>query len=254
MKRKFFKELEKEFELTFGDLILGILHNFASPLNGISGRSELLEERAKKNELLINNANKIDDRILENSKKISYDVGLIAKEADRFFGLFNDVAEKFQRLNETDLQRINLSELIEAEMAFLQFYPNFKNNIKKSLILDPNIPEVSGIKADYSISLSAIIRHVLNSIQESEVMEFVINTDHDDSYVFIKIEGTGAPYAGKKILENLSSTDQCHHDLDGEKELFYAMSLLKLYGALFQITHESGFNVISIKVPFNTSG
>ena len=143
-KRSFFKKLEKEFESTFGDdLIPGILHNFASPLNGILGRTEFLEERTSKiHELIINNVNKIDDEILKNCKKISDDAGLIVTEADRFIGLFNDVAGKFQSLCDTDLQRINLSELIEAEMAFLEFYPDFKDNIKKSLILDKKIPEV----------------------------------------------------------------------------------------------------------------
>ncbi len=250
--KTFFKELEKEFESTFGeDLIPGILHNFASPLNGILGRSELLEERTSKiHELIINNVNKVDDEILESCKKISYDVDLIAKEADRFFKLFNDVTEKFQRLCGTDLQKINLSELIEAEIAFLEFYPDFKNTIKKNLILDKKIPEVSGIKADYSISLSAIIRHSLNSMKDSEVKEFVIYTSHEDSYVCIKIEDTGAPIVGrKKIFENLSSTDHFLHDLDGEKGLFYALSLLKKYDALFQISQESGLNVISIRIP-----
>lgn len=252
-KAEIFKELEKEFELTFGELILGVLHNFASPLNGILGRSELLEEKARKNELLIKNANKIDDKILESNKKISYDAGLIAKEADRFTDLFNDVAEKFQRLSETDLQKINLSELIEGEIAFFQFYPEFKNNIKKSLILDKKIPKVSGIIADYSISLSAIIRTILNCMKDSEVKDFVISTGHDNSYVFIKIEGTGAPIVGRKaILDNLSSTGQSYHNPDEDKQLFYALSLLKKYDALFQITHESGYNVILIRVPFNT--
>ena len=253
-KRSFFKKLEKEFESTFGDdLIPGILHNFANPLNGILGRTEFLEEKTSKiHELIINNVNKIDDEILKNCKKISDDAGLIVTEADRFIGLFNDVAGKFQSLCDTDLQRINLSKLIEAEMAFLEFYPDFKDNIKKSLILDKKIPEVSGIKADYSISLSAIIRHSLNSMKDSEVKEFVIYTDHDDSYACIKIEDTGAPIVGrKKILENLSSTGHLLHDIDSEKGLFYALSLLKKYGALFQISQASGFNVISIKIPFS---
>jgi len=251
-KRDSFKEPGDKFELTFGELIPGILHNFANPLSGFLGRSELLEKRARENlELIINNANKIDDKVLEGCKKISDDAGLIAKEANSLFDLFNDVAGKFQRLCDTDLQKINLSELIEAEIAFFQFYPDFKYNIKKSLILDRKIPEVSGIKADYSISLSAIIRHSLNSMKDSEVKEFAISTDHDDSYVCVKIKDTGAPIVGRKErLKNLNSTGSFHHDLDGEKELFYALSLLEKNGAFFQIVYESGLNVISIKIPY----
>lgn len=122
-EERIFRELKKEFESTFGELIPGILHNFANPLNGILGRSGLLEGRAKKNfELITNNGCKIDDEILEGCKKIIYDGGLIAREADRLFGLFNDVAGKVQRLHDTGLQKINLSEFVESEIAFFQFF------------------------------------------------------------------------------------------------------------------------------------
>lgn len=251
-KRKIFKNPGEKFELPLRKIIPGILHSFASPLNGILGRSEILEKRARKNlERIINNTSKIDDEILEGCKKICDDAGLIAKEADRLFDLFNDVAGKFQSLSGTDLQRINLSELIGAEMAFFQFHPDFKYNIKKSLILDRKIPEVSGRKADYSISLSAIIRHSFNSMKDSEVKEFRVCTRHDDSYVCVKIEDTGAPIIGRKErLEKLNSTGHIFHDPDGEKGLFYGLSLLEKNGAFLKITHESGFNTISIRIPF----
>ena len=236
-----FQGTGKEFELTFGELILGILHDFANPLSGILGRSVLLEGRAKKTfELIANNGCKIDPEILEGCKKIVHDAGLVAEEADRLFGLFNDVAEKFRALSDTTLQRINLSELIEAEMAFLQFYPDFKHNIKKELTLDRKIPEVSGTKADYSISLSAIIRHSMNSMKDSELKELVISTGYDDSHVCIKIKDTGEPVAGGSSFT----------DPGGEGELSHALSLLKKYGAFFQMAHESGFNVISIRIPY----
>jgi len=254
-EEKIFKELKKEFESTFEELIPGVLHNFANPLSGILGRSELLEEKAKKNfELITNNDYKTDDEILKGCKKIICDAGLIVREADMLLGLFNDVAGKFQRLNDTGLQRINLSELVEAEITFFQFYHDFKHNIKKRLTLDREIPEVSGTKADYSNSLSAIIRHSINSMKDSELKELVISTTYDNSHVCVKIKDTGAPIVEReKTLKNLSSTGHFLHDLDGEKGLFYALSLLKKYGALFQIAYESGFNVISIRIPYQES-
>lgn len=252
VKKKHNKGPEEMFGVTFGEIIPGILHDFASPLNGILGRSEFLEERARKHlELLIKDTNNIDDEILAGCKKIIDDAGLIAKEVENFFGLFNDVAGKYQRLCDTDLQTINLSELIEAEIAFLQFNPDFKDNIKKRLVLDKKIPGVSGRKADYSISLSAIIRHSLNSMKDSEVKEFVVSTDHDDSCVCIEIEDTGAPIVGiKDRSEILNSTGQFLCDPDDENGLFDALSLLEKNGAFFQMTRSSDVNIISIRIPF----
>ena len=91
-KRKISKKPEGKFELTFEEVIPGILHNFSSPLNGILGRSELLEERVKDLGLIINNTNKIDDEILEVYKKISDDVG---------YALANSVTRPYIRLHNT---------------------------------------------------------------------------------------------------------------------------------------------------------
>ncbi|MEA3486376.1 MAG: hypothetical protein U9R20_01840 [Thermodesulfobacteriota bacterium] len=196
MKRKIFKELKKEFELTFEELIPGVLHNFANSLSGILGRSGLLEERARKHfELITNSGCQIDDEILEGCKKIIYDADLIAEEANRFLCLFNDVTGKFQRLQDTDLQRINLSELVEAEIKFLRFYPDSKDNIKIKLTLDRKTPEVLGVKADYPICLLEIIRHSMSFMKDSELRDLVISTGYDDSHVYVKIKDTGAPVA-----------------------------------------------------------
>jgi signal transduction histidine kinase len=254
-EKRFFKEPERKLELTLEGLIPSFLHNFANPLNGILGRCELLQGRAERLKLIINNNDKIDAEILEGCKKIIYDAGLITKEADRFFSLFNDVTGKFQRLSDTALRRINLSELVEAEMKFLQFYRDVKYNIKKKLVLDRKIPEmeISGVKADYSIFMSEIIRHSVNSMKDSELKELVVSTGHDDSHVYVKIEDTGAPIPEiqiKELIENWSSADYPLHDLNEDKRLLYALFLLRKYDALFQIVYESGFNVISIKIPY----
>ncbi len=237
----------------FRELIPGILHNFANSLNGILGRSELLQRKAERLKLIINNGNNIDAEIMEGCKKIIYDAGLIAKEADRFFSLFNDVTGKFQGLSDTALQKINLSELVEAEMKFFQFYRDVKYNIKKKLVLNREIPEISGVKADYSIFLSAIIRHSVNSMKDSKVKELIVSTGHDDSHVYVKIEDTGAPIPEiqiKEIIENWSSTSYPLHNLNEDKRLLYTLFLLKKYDALFHIAYQSGFNVILIRIPY----
>ena len=235
------------------ELIPGILHNFANPLNGILGRSELLQGRAERLKLIINNGNNIDTEILGICKKIIYDTGLIAKEVDKFFNMFNEVTGKFQRINDTALQKINLSELVESEMKFLQFYQDVKYNIKRKLVLDKKIPGISGIKADYSIFLSAIIRYSVNSMKNSEVKELILSTGHDDSHVYIKIENTGESIPEiqiKEIIENWNSISYPIHDMSEDKRLLYTLFLLKKYNVLFHIAYESGFNVILIRIPY----
>lgn len=256
-KERFFKEPERKLDLTLGELISGILHNFANPLNGILGRSELLQGRAESLKLIVSNNNNINAEILEGCKKIIYDAGLIAKEADRFFTLFNDVAGKFHSMSDTVFSKINLSELVESEMKFFQLYRDVKYNIKKKLVLDREIPEISGVKADYSIFLSVVIKNSINSMKDSELKELVISTGHDDLHVYVKIEDTGAPISKtqiKELIENWSSGCYPLYEPDEDKRLLHTLFILKKYDALFNIAYESGFNVISIRIPYEVRG
>ena len=48
-EKEIFQEMINEFETTFvQELVPGILHNFANPLNGIMGRSRLLQRKVEK--------------------------------------------------------------------------------------------------------------------------------------------------------------------------------------------------------------
>ena len=112
-----FDELNRVFESTFGELIPGILHDFASPLNGIIGRSELLGRRVEKTlERVAENGNTADGDILEDCKKIHDDAGLLAREANRLFDLFTRVGGKFRTLKE----RSGSSEPIKGLRADLK--------------------------------------------------------------------------------------------------------------------------------------
>jgi signal transduction histidine kinase len=249
----FFRGLEMEFESTFGELIPGIIHDFANPLNGILGRSELLGRQTEKTLTHITECEGAGVDILENYKKIHGDVMLLAKEVDRLFGMFNNVALKFRALKETEIQEINLSELIESEIAFLWFYPDVKHAVKRKLIFKDEIPEIKGVRADYSIALSTIMKRSVDSMKESEQRELVVTTDCDDSYVHIKIEDTGVPPT--EIQKTIMSERQytCsdllyRHDTD--KGFFYAVSLLKKYGVLFHVACERSINITSIQIPY----
>lgn len=249
-KGQFFEELEKEFDKTLRTLVTGIIHDFANSLSGILGRSEFLEEDVVNIiENVENKHSSVECDMLEGYKKIIYDIGLITKQGNKLRKMFSTVAGKFHALSDMKWQEINLSELIEAEAAFLQFYPTVKCDIKQKLILNRKIPPVTGIKNEYSLAFSALIRHALNSVQGSKIQEVIISTWHDDSYVWVKIKYTGTPGAQIPTME--TSEDSIPNCPDEAKGLFNAVQLLKEYGVLFQISYASGFNVMSIQIPWS---
>jgi signal transduction histidine kinase len=242
--------LEKEFQDTFiEELVPGIVHNFANPLNGIMGRSRLLQRKLM--EIMKRIDAEKDSSYIENNQKLVRDVDSIAREADRLSGLLQNVTGKFCAISDRNIQKINLSELIELEMKFFDFYLDFKHSIKKTVQLDREIPEVKGSSADYSLALSALIRYSINMMKESAAKELYISTQFENGNVCIKIKNQGIPVSEdqKKLLLEESQTDISSLEIPGGIGLLCAFSLLKKWGAHSEIKSESGVNTITVLIP-----
>ncbi|HVO65622.1 MAG TPA: hypothetical protein VMT12_03980 [Syntrophales bacterium] len=242
--------LEKEFQDTFiEELVPGIVHNFANPLNGIMGRSRLLQR--KLTEIMKKTDAVKDASYIEYNQKLVHDVESIAREADRLSVLLQNVTGKFCAISDRNIQKVNLSELIELEMKFFDFYLDFKHSVKKTMQLDKEIPEVKGSFADYSLAFSALIRYSMNMMKESASKEFFISTQFEDGNVCIKVKNQGTPVSEvqKNLLLAESQADISSLGKQGDVGLLCASSLLKKWGARFEIYSDSGFNTIAISIP-----
>ncbi|MDD5722908.1 MAG: hypothetical protein PHY29_04120 [Syntrophales bacterium] len=250
-------EIEKDFESTvLQGFMPGLLHTFANPLNGILGRSHLLRERVKETIEAVNGHNGMSDTILERCNKIARDADLIARESETFFDLFNKLSGKFYRLNDTTVQKVNLSDFIEKEVAFLEFYLDFRHNVDKKLLLNWDVPDVRGTYSCYSLSLFALIRRSIDAMRGNDARELVIVTDCDESYVSIDIKDTGTPLPKtrtKRLFEALEKEDPAPCGLGQDKGLFNALFLLKGCGGVFKVGREGSFNVVTVCIPYKNN-
>lgn len=253
-----YKVLEKEFVSTFIDeLIPGMLHNFANPLNGIIGRSKLLQKRIEENiKKIRENYPEAASEMMEDHRKMKADIETISHESDKFFSLFRNVAEKFYIIAAPEKERLNLSRVIETEMRFADLYLDFKHDIKKELQLDEYLPEITGFAADYSMFVWALITYSKNRMKTCSVKEFSVSTTHDDRYVCLTMRDTGCvmPEEQKKILlDCLSSDGAISPEPKVDSGLLHALLLLKKYNAHVQMQCQDGCDVISVKIPYNSS-
>ena len=248
--------LEDDFTSTFiHELMPGILHNFANPLNTIMGRSRLLQRR------LDNSVNKMRDAYPEAAEalkdewdRIQNDVRSINKESESFFELFRDVSGKFYALTCKEKDRINLSQLLTAEMRFANFYLEFKHHINKEIRMDMETPDLKGNKNELSLVFWSLIRFAMSSALESEPKEFSLETRHDQRniVVLIKYSGKAMPGETVKILNQYpQSGDVNPPSVKMEKGVLYAITVLKTYSALVRFSTEDNLNIMSISIPFN---
>jgi len=248
--KNIFGVLEKKFQDAFiEELIPGIVHNFANPLNGIMGRSKLLQR--KLTEIMKNRDTGRDVSSPEDNKKLISDVESIAREADRLSAMLQYVTGKFCAISDKAVQKINVSDLIEREMKFFDFYLEFKHSVKKAMNLDNEIPAVKGVAAEYSLALSTLMLHAMEAAKESDSKEFNISTQCENGQVCIKIQNRGVPISHDQMkhLFEKSYADTSSFTTRDDVELWCAFALLRKWGARFEISGDSQWNTIAVIMP-----
>jgi two-component system NtrC family sensor kinase len=248
------EELKTDFTATIAEeLIPGILHNLANPLNGIMGRTRLLQKR------MADHVRRVQAQppsaaqdLAEGCQKAVRDVDAIAQESDRLFHLFRSISGKFYAISPSGIEPINLSLLVEAEMAFADFYLDFKHEVTKKIRLKSDLPEINGQVADFSLFLTALLRYVMDSLRGKPVKEFSISTAHDDGCVLLSAEHSGGVLSERTIrmlLDGLENVSETGAEFGSEKRLFQALAIMKNCGARIDLCSRDGFDRISLRIP-----
>lgn len=246
-----YREQEGKFVSTFmEELIPGVLHNFANPLNGIMGRAKLLQRRLedsiKKTEACFPGFNQEFG-----SEKIIKDVNTISEESERFLKLFGDLAGKMQTLSRREPEMINLSRLIESEMRFADFYLDFKHELKKSLILDFDLPEIEGVAAEISLAFTNLLISAKERVKNSPVKELTVSTGQDTGGILLEIRDSGE--AISEVCQQLPAATSADGHLVqiplNERGFAGSLLLLKHGGASVTVRCRGVYNIISIHFP-----
>jgi hypothetical protein len=167
--------------------------------------------------------------------------------------MFKDVAAKFYALAEKEENNINLSQLMNSEMRFVNFNLDFKHDIKKSIRLDNDVPDFRGNIAELSLAFWALIRFAMSRARGSQMKEFSITTEHDNKYVsvFIRNSGDALPVASiDALMESINSGFQEITDSAIDRGVLNAFLILNKYNARINMFSEESFSTISIGLPY----
>lgn len=243
------RRLREEFDSAFlEEIVPGLVHNFANPLNGIMGRSSLIQRR-------------MDDRLRkimaepETRASLKYhegmmnDIEILGREAERLSEMLYVVSDKFVAVTDTSEQSVNLSELLSLEMRFFEFHLDFKHNVKRTLRLDPDLPPVAGVPADFTLFFSAMVRHAIQSMEKSDSKELEVATGFENGLVRMEI-GYSAASASERQVQVLIPEPVPGGGAEGGKEAFPgALLLMKRYQARIRVAQENGWVRHLIEIP-----
>jgi hypothetical protein len=246
--------LEKTFiPMFFDEITPGIFHNFANPLNGIMGRSKLLQRRLLGFvELLKERYPGLEAEMGASCAKLISDVDAINGESEKLFGLFRVSAWKYAAMGNRDVENLNVSHLIESELKFADFCLDFKHNVKKEIQLDPDVPDIAGVTAFLSMAFWTLIRHAMQKLGSKSDQPFVMETSYDDHYLSVKIQPID-PLAFTGWQEFLLGKDITGESMaewtDEKKNLCYALLLLKMRDEDTRIEHDPDTDRLTIGIP-----
>jgi signal transduction histidine kinase len=247
-----YKYLENQFVATFlNELVPGIFHNFANPLNGILGRSKLMQRRMaefiKKIEARYRS---IESDMGADYKKLDSDIHSISSESEKFFDMFRVATGKFYTLGTEGVEELNLSSMVEAELGFADFYMDYKHNTQKEICLDGEVPCITGKMACYSLALWILIRQATKNSRELD-KAFRITTASDDRYVILTISHLRNSLINewRDILSGNDDSDIDPRCTEDEKDLIYGLLLLKKSSNGVELTQEDDEDVFTIRIP-----
>jgi signal transduction histidine kinase len=246
--------LVKAFEATFiEELIPGILHNFANPLNGIMGRAQILQRRL--NDTIAKMSDQYPaaaEAFSESHKKLVSDVASICQESDRFYNMFQDVSGKFYAIGADVPEMLDVSRLLASELRFADYYLDFKHEVMKELNVEASLPEIFGISNYYALCFWSLFRHAMTRIKASAEKILYVSTSREDGQIVVRLRFQGRPYnddENRMIDESASGQARMSGDADPFNNHFYwSLCLLRQLGAQVDFQNQEGYHEIVIRI------
>ena len=240
--------LEREFESTFiNELMPGIIHNFANPLNGIMGRAKLLERRMEDYfQKIQSNYPELAVQVGDEQNKLQSDVISICKESDRFFYMFQDLAAKFYAISDRRYDHINIETLIKNEIRFLDFYLDFKHEIKKTIKPMSGLPYIYGIQSDFSFCFSALFRDSMARMKKSARKELFLESDYRNNMITVLLQYTGEQIV---IPDDNTASDSATSSANSFNHLAFVQMLFKENDVTCVFEAREDMNKVTIEIP-----
>ncbi len=268
-RRRLEMELMEKHKLSsIGLLVQGIAHNLNTPLGVILGRSELLKTEIE--EVLGEKIPKLLQPVVEENQivaeaeahtreiKGSADncLDVILKQVEQMSDIIGNMMYKSRQEQDSERKNINMNQILEGELTFLNADMHFKHDIEKRYHFDPDLPYIEGVYSDFSQSFTNIIRNAIDAMYHVEKKVLTVTTRHDDHFVYVLINDTGQGIKEEdkfRIFDPFFTTKE-FGDSDGGPSgvglgLHSCYQLLNPYGVTFEVESEPGDTTFTVKIP-----
>ncbi|MFZ5433970.1 MAG: hypothetical protein ACOZB3_09380 [Calditrichota bacterium] len=188
-------------DLSFlGSLVPGIVHNLATPMSGVLGATQLIENR---NATLADIINSLE--ILEESQRdelrTQFDrsrasVDILARNARHLADILQVLVQRLNRGASPSREFYSINDLVQNEVRFLEANLTFKHKVKKQLVLATDLPAARCVYSQVAGAIDEYVTAVMTLHNyETGVMEMDFVTESHSDTPGVTITTRFAPLA-----------------------------------------------------------
>ena len=221
-------ELTRESKLAeFGMLVAGIAHNLNGPLTGILGLCDLMKMRGT----------------------ASTEIEQVRKQATVMRDLISNLLTKSRNESEIEPRELDVREIIDTELRFLEGNLFFKHQITQNLLIADNLPSIYGVYIDLSQVIGNLVRNAIDAMYEAPKKHLSVKAFVQERYLVLQVADTGCGMSKEvqaHIFEPFYTTKPKQHEApDGAPTgtglgLSSSRAILARYGALLDVDSEEG--------------
>lgn len=164
-------ELTRESKLAeFGVLVAGIAHNLNGPLTGIFGVCDLLKLKGT---------------------AVS-EIEQIRKQAGILRDLIANLLQKSRNEREVEPRELDIREIIETELNFLEGNLFFKHQIQQNILIADELPTIFGVYIDLSQVIGNLVRNAIDAMHQSPKKLLTVKAYVQDRYIVLQVADTGS--------------------------------------------------------------
>lgn len=239
--------VQQEKMAVIGRLIQGMVHNLKTPLTVIKNSNVVLGKKLQKYLPLISEEDTRKEVKLLRS--IEMDSELIARANDQILSIVDNLMSKSRMDQQEQVQEVNINELIQREVEFMQANPQFKHKVKKEIMLKEDLPPAQIVYASVTQSFENLVHNALDAMWQKEGASLGIVSRSDSDSVYIDVIDNGSGIPGDKldsIFDPFFTTKPAKGEAKNQEPtgtglgLHSCVELLKPFGGKITVKSEVG--------------
>ncbi|NUO20275.1 PAS domain-containing sensor histidine kinase [bacterium] len=231
-------ELIRESKLAeFGMLVAGIAHNLNGPLTGILGLCDVMKIRGT----------------------ATAEIEQMRKQATVMRDLIANLLHKSRNEQEVEPRELDIREVIDTELRFLEGNLFFKHQITRNLLIADDLPTIYGLYLDLSQVVGNLVRNAIDAMYNAPKRQLTVKAYVQERYLVLQVADTGcgiSPEIKSRIFEPFFTTKPKQHEAEEGAPtgtglgLSSSRSILARYGASIDVESEEGHGTtFTVKFP-----